>query len=139
MPFDPLGFVPTPTPCDPTTEFELQLLMKARTFIAKPTQWCKHQMGSWRTGRVCMVGAVMRACGVPIARLGLEFETGPYCPGAPKAAKRLRNILADYVPECHAKSVEGFNDANNTRHADVLAVFDAAIAAFAAKLVGLDS
>lgn len=90
-----------------------EVLIAAKASIDKPQKWCKHdyQIGN----RMCAVGAVRSA----------QYGDPQRAPGSRSAAHRALKKLAEAV---HGRSVWQFNDSSKTRHADVMAAFDRAIA-----------
>jgi hypothetical protein len=103
MPFDQENF---PLPAVETDEV-LRVLTEARWWLNDPEHWCKHSAD--RDGRTCALGAVQK------------FNSGMW--GDPK------KYLEEQVPSMPHACVINFNDWDATNHADVLALFDRAIAA----------
>ena len=94
-----------PAPVDPV----LELLVKARAFLASEKNWCKGSYGT-NDGRRCAHGALM------------TDDMDLY--------GRARDALTAALPKgCGHFMPMGFNDAPSTAHADVLALFDRAIEA----------
>jgi hypothetical protein len=90
-------------------------LRVAKARIDTPGKWCKHQGDNGR-GALCAFGAIW---GMPVAVLrALRAEVNRTIGGT---------CDSDYV------SLASFNDAPTTTHADIMALFDRAIAAEEAK------
>lgn len=98
-----------PVPHDET----LRVLQQAREWLSDPAHWCKHRT-LHETGATCSVGAIEK------------FNNGLW--GAPY------NAIDAAVPEMEHRCVINFNDARATTHADVLGLFDRAIAARRAEI-----
>src|SRR4051812_5683885 len=88
----------------------LEVLMKARAEVEKG--WCKFALED-RNGNCCALGALVRT--------GEEW---------PRGARVLGELL-DPTPSCG--SIATFNNAPETTKADVVALYDRAIAAEAVK------
>lgn len=82
-------------------------LIAAKALIDTPDKWIKHAFE--RDGCFCAVGAV---------RTVQKAETG-----------RALDALYEAADELCGRGVMRFNDAENTTHADIMALFDRAIAA----------
>ena len=131
-PFDQTGFelapamkpsrelVPDlPAPVDPV----LDTLVKAREWLSDPAHWTKRR--AWRdrcgvatehrhqVGSTCAIGAVT-----------LFFDAGEDIRISVESAFWLDSFVPEQFP-----AVPEFNDHKNTKHADVLAMYDRAIAA----------
>ena len=92
----------------------LTILTAARKIITDPAMWYQGgwtESGEWETDEPCCVMSAIWRAGKANGDLGC------------KALWHIKN----FVPE-RANLVD-FNDAHSTKHADVLAVFDRAIAA----------
>src|SRR4051794_29615462 len=85
--------------------------------------WCKYYLTNHATGNVCAVGALYRAAGEDVSA-----PSG----GGLKTVKALRRILQDALGP--ARLVTCFNDHPSTTKADVIALYDRAIAAEAVKV-----
>ena len=86
-----------------------QDLIAARALIETPEKWMK---GPWpEDGRMCVLRAVEKVC-------GLAYGEGPYSP----VGKALQDQLG-------VDAIGPYNDLPTTTHADVLSLFDRAIAA----------
>lgn len=112
MPFDSISFVPT----DPV----LKCLEDARQWLSEPGHWCHNDGGSAgenERGGLCAVRSVGRFSG---GRLWLT--------------EQARDALTAAMPAGHF-NVAGYNDNPTTTHADILALFDSAIAARKAELL----
>lgn len=87
-------------------------LRAARALIDTPEKWCK---GAARIGcRRCIVGALLDVAGYPRTEMRIY---GP-----------ARNVLHDLVRAQGHEVIDWWNDDPATTHADVLALFDRAIA-----------
>jgi hypothetical protein len=100
----------------------LDVLIAARAEVEKG--WCKGHLVNDDTGDVCAMGAVYRAAGD-------DFVTAPVPDSVLAMADRTRRILEDAL---NGRHVPFFNDASSTTKADVVALFDRAIAAEAVKV-----
>lgn len=89
------------------------LLSKARAYLSEPEHWMK---GNFRNqhGQVCALGAFYSACDYA---WDYKAPTSFMVEGC--------NALANACPE----PVIAYNDSPSTTHADILALFDRAIAA----------
>ena len=105
-------------------------LREARKVIERPESWTKGQYAKMASGRkahsplmqqavcFCAVGAVCKAVG----------EVDECLP----RSRRLTDFLREFVPENKRASLRGivaYNDRKSTTHADILNLFDRAIAA----------
>jgi hypothetical protein len=104
----------------------IEILRDARTLIAEPEHWCQGAFakrsdgrqvfpGDWDAAQWCAVGAVYRAAGSLVSWTAVPLA--------------VRVALTDAAETTNGSVVE-FND--NGTHADVLALYDAAIAALEA-------
>lgn len=121
MPFDQQDFQPLsiePRCNDPV----LQILQDARQLLSDPARWCKDALES--NGAVCARGALFNA------RKGysLSWDGWPS-----KVHARADRFLAKHIPPAFGGSLPFFNNSDSTTHADVLALFDRAIAACLAE------
>ncbi len=83
------------------------LLIRARALIAYPVNWCK---GEYRINKkFCAVGAAYTGCG-----------------SGSKARDNALKALTLCLPKPYV-SVPTFNDHRNTKHSDILALYDRAI------------
>ena len=114
----------------------LQVLVNARARIASPETWCKWHSARDRNGdfceyhsdaacSFCSVGAIWAAAHV--------LRVGPLAPQGLSAhpVDEATTLLAQSVR--HVPSVAAFNDAPTTTHADVLKMYDDAIARLRAE------
>lgn len=104
-----------------------EVLVAARALIDTPEKWTKdrayaldsvgHRVSSYNDDAVafCVDGAAARA---------VDDETG-----GSKLYDQVRQALKRALPAGYERSIWAFNDDPATTHADVLALFDAAIAA----------
>lgn len=88
----------------------LARLKEARHRIRIPQLWCKETIQT--RGRRCMIGAF------PTLKQNIWMD--------------VQRLLIEHIPSRY-NAIQHFNDAPETRHADVLAVFDAAIAELESK------
>jgi hypothetical protein len=117
MPFDQVNFV---IPAVETDEV-LRVLFAAKNRLRDPSLWCQEPM---RGGALCAGNTAVAVAG----ELGLNVS-GDF-------GRSLWGHLAAVVPNAPARpedyawvTVAEYNDSPNTTHADVLALFDRAIAA----------
>lgn len=97
-----------------------QIILKARELLSDPARWLKGQL---RCGtQVCAVGALCEALGI------VDYGFASQSPLSEPALLRVIRAL----PEGY-QSVPGFNDADETTHADVLALLDRAALSGASK------
>lgn len=96
-------------------------LIAAKALIADPGKWIKN--GYERDGCYCALGACRKALwGEVWPRKNTGFSSGDFNP----LAAALRDaLMARHEPP----SIVDFNDGPNTTHADVIRLFDDAIAA----------
>lgn len=93
-------------------------LIAARALIDTPEKWIKGEFGDMVSGCYCSIGAVAAVLGIS----GEETELNSKEAGA----------LARAMPGGWGEDgicVPDFNDADATTHADIMALFDRAIAA----------
>lgn len=104
---DARGVLPLdlPAPVDPAVE----TLRKARDWLSDPAHWTKCSTGS-HGGPTCAIGAIER------------FNRGSWW-------GRATWLLSAQLPPMKGTCIINFNDDPSTTHADVLALFDRAIAA----------
>jgi|SRR5215467_1762149 len=121
MPFDSTGFA------DETVAADLATLEKARRLLTYRIRWIK---GALYTGvsparplQVCMMGAVQLAA------------NGSALDHSDRSA-RLTRALRAHLPKARQRPlpIQYWNDRTTTEHADVLAVFDRAIADYRQRL-----
>jgi hypothetical protein len=97
------------------------LIQRAREKLADPKHWTKHTSARDLHNlpvdytdpdacRFCIIGALAASTGKP----------GEY--------HAAHKIMSKLVPSHYGRRLSAFNDAENTQHADVLALFDRAIA-----------
>lgn len=110
---------------------DIDRLLDARSRIADPGHWIK---GTFRRDdRYCTVGALREACPSDNARAANRVEC------------RLAKLLAEQLPSGRRMqwrmmfrparcALISFNDHPETRHADILALFDGAIARLEAAM-----
>jgi len=91
----------------------IQTLTKARSLIELPEKWCKGIACQYRQSEV-------------VARCAQSALTDA---STSHAKHVVRQFMIDYVSRTHGlASIANFNDLPRTMHADVLALFDRAIA-----------
>ncbi len=106
-----------------------EILIAARARIADPEHWIKGHMAEDTIGnevctdhvnayRFCAVGALKSVLHKVVKTHKREFKLNEYLSGK----------LMSYIESKEFKGVPDFNDSPNTTHADVLAMFDKAIA-----------
>jgi hypothetical protein len=114
MPLDATGYVPSPRVLTPIEERELAVLRAARHRIRHRWRWLQFGplIRAWQllSGGMCSMEAVKRAAG-GVNATGFSVWL------------RMRAKLPPGW-----SSVEAYNDAPTTTHADILALFDRAIA-----------
>jgi hypothetical protein len=103
-----------------TTRTPKELLIRGRELIAQG--WTQHVMRSKDGSCFCAMGAVHEAY--------MEQQSAPF---EQPSFQEARNVLLKSLPVSRHgwslfKSVPDFNDHGNTRHADVIALYDRAIA-----------
>lgn len=113
MPFDNFNFVPeSPSVEAPVTDEVLRVLIAGRHTIRNPRNWA-HNCGSEANGTYCVLTAM------------------PYGHPIFDAEQILKRVLPSGWT-----SIAAFNDCPRTTHADVLSLFDRAIAARKAEING---
>lgn len=123
MPFDAVGFEIA------IKDATLDALVKAREWLEQPGHWTKRRAWRDRTGMATSNTALVGStCALGAVSFQL-YQHGGIVPGVySDAAELLENA-------CGAGAcVPDFNDRATTTHADVLALFDRAIAARRAAL-----
>jgi hypothetical protein len=101
MPFDQVNFVLPAV----ETDSVLRMMVDARAYLTEPSRWCKV---TYRRGEArCINGALQDA----------EREGDNWI------------LTRDYLAQVCGNYTHAFNDSHSTTHADVLALFDRAIAA----------
>ncbi len=105
MPFDQVNF-----DLAIETDEVVQKLSQARALLTDPSRWAQ---GDYCVGDAyCALGAIRAVYGPG------TLDATPAC-----------NYLYEFSWETTGKSAHSFNDADETTHADVLALFDGAISA----------
>lgn len=113
MPFDSQNFT---LPAVETDEV-LRCLIAARALLDGADRWCQHKL--YNNGGRCVLGAIY----------GTDANLQDNVTGDVVGAWRILNNLTN-------NDIVSFNNAPNTTHADVLALFDRAIAARRAEIGG---
>lgn len=102
----------------------VDVLKRAREKIAKPEHWIKDVLFRNESGTEC-VSSVNATCFCSLGALYSNFARGSMLEDAIRESEDLLNTLAK---EAGFYSIVTFNDSDKTTHADVLAIFDKAIA-----------
>ena len=118
MPFDTTNFAPTRI-LTPTEQLDLEILQKARDGVASKGGWCQNVLNGESGRSHCALG-------------WLFF----YAADEKTAADIVANRLSPVLPHSRASRdrpepkvyVVRFNDSSRTRKADVVTLFDRAIA-----------
>lgn len=110
-----------------TGETIIDVLRKARELIARPEGWTKRANARDARGGIVGVGSGRATCFCAVGAL--------WHADAPNfhSVRALRDALESVLPAGVAIEIEAFNDDPGTTHADVLALFDRAIAAEEAR------
>jgi hypothetical protein len=104
---------------------DIERLLDARSRIAHPHHWIKR---TFKDGdRYCMVGALSMACGSLNVDSATETERRLVRVLAAQLPKR-RRLLSRIRLRSARRDLMAYNDNPNTRHSDVLALFDKTIA-----------
>lgn len=106
-----------------------EVLCRARALLATPTQWTKKAMAR-NAKRDAVVPTHVTAIAYDIS--GALFRAG-YDDGGMEATNELRDVLTRLsgVPESDRLWLIEWQDAPGRKHAEVLALFDAALEALA--------
>ena len=126
-------------------EEQLKTLIAARKLIENPNQWIKGAIARTARGYECEAesGTARCFCAIGAVRRARHDLTGtPF--GSYPTVNRLRDAVQLENPnriegesEClNTMTVADYNDRPQTTHADVLALYDRAIAATKAELQG---
>lgn len=90
-------------------------LIAAKALIDTPEKWGKEEYLDKLSGCMCAYGAI-----------GVTLNTTSWLTAEDSAEA---SALEDALDECWGRNVAAFNDAPDTTHADIMALFDRAIAA----------
>jgi len=110
------------------------LLIEARNLISDPKNWAQGvevtDCDGWELPYVwhhtatcfCSIGAIKKASETDTDFLDLDFEETPYAKAITAMTNAVQKLSGYY------DTIEGFNDAQETEHSDVMVMFDHAIA-----------
>lgn len=107
-----------PKRVDPQVVEGLRVLKAARDLISKPENWCQEIAAADANGEACDFPKAVQFCA-----LGSIYKV------CPEKFRRLSRYLDSLVP---SDNIAGYNDTHT--HAEVLAVFDKAIANLEAQI-----
>ena len=99
-------------------------LIAARALIARPENWTKHTAARDSHGQVVYSDNPRAVCWCTIGALAKTAKGRD-----PLAANDLIFLQIRENPDIEEDSIDGYNDAPETTHANILALFDKAIAA----------
>ena len=105
----------------------VEILTEARDFLSDPKRWCKGVYGRDKHRHPLISVGPLKARAVKCCAMGAIWRVEGTTEAAITARDHLNDAVYDikHLPSSHA-AVE-FNDAANTKHEDLIRVFDDAI------------